>query len=362
MNTMRVCDRMLAVVQHREHDRVPFVQLSNLFNTDQEVWELFGREKVGLLYWTPIYQFETPHCHVETENIIRNGKKALHRTLFTPEGAIHEERLWEPTYGTTSVAEHYIKEPDEYRILMAYFRDIIVRDNIPLFRENHHALQDMGLPHAVVPPSPYQQLWIQWVGIEELVPHMVEYPDLMAEVIALMSDVQRRVFDVACKAVREAPVPYIVFSDNITAPMVGETYFRRYCMPAYRELAEMLDETGKDVPVFVHMDGYLSALWDAIGESRVRGLDSMSPPPDNDTPVSEAVARWPEMRLFVNFPSSMHLESPETIYSTALEILEQGGRQGRLQLQISENVPPGVWQRSYPHIMRAIEDFGPACG
>ncbi len=39
----------------------------------------------------------------------------------------------------------------------------------------------------------------------------------------------------------------------------------------------------RNVPVFVHMDGDLKPLWNAIGESRVGGLDSFSPTPDNDT-------------------------------------------------------------------------------
>ena len=71
---------------------------------------------------------------------------------------------------------------------------------------------------------------------------------------------------------------------------------------------------------------------------------------------------WPEMRIGVNFPSSVHLAEPEAVYSRAMTILEEGGRTGRLQIQISENVPPEVWRRSFPEIVRAIDDFGPPKG
>ena len=67
---------------------------------------------------------------------------------------------------------------------------------------------------------------------------------------------------------------------------------------------------------------------------------------------------WPQMRLWVNFPSSVHLARPERIYDTAAEILRQGGHTGRLQIQISENIPAGRWRVSYPQIVRAIRDFG----
>jgi hypothetical protein len=66
---------------------------------------------------------------------------------------------------------------------------------------------------------------------------------------------------------------------------------------------------------------------------------------------------WPEMRIGANFPSSVHLAEPGRIYAVAMELLEQGGRSGRLQIQISESVPPGRWRVSFPQILRAIDDF-----
>jgi hypothetical protein len=180
---------------------------------------------------------------------------------------------------------------------------------------------------------------------------------LVAEVVEALRAIERQVFTIACEAVSELPIPYVNFPDNITAPVIGEKNFRKYCVPSYRELVEMLAETGRDVPVFVHMDGDLRPLWRAIGESGVRGLDSMSPPPDNDTSVADALRQWPEMRVLVNFPSSVHLAEPRAIRAAAERLLAEGGRSGRLQIQISENVPPGRWRVSFPEILAAIESF-----
>ena len=105
------------------------------------------------------------------------------------------------------------------------------------------------------------------------------------------------------------------------------------------------------------MDGDLKPLWGAIADSAVRGLDSFSPPPDNDTRVADAIANWPEMRICLNFPSSVHLQDEDAIYRAAEQILEEGGRSGRLQIQISENVPPNVWRKSFPQIVKAIRAF-----
>jgi hypothetical protein len=360
MKTMTLRERILAVVQGRPHDRVPFVQYSHIsFTPDEEVWAAIGRQNMGILRWLSVHRLETPNCRFESQDVMRDGKKALRRTLITPDGQLSQERLYEPVYGTTGPATHFVKEPKDYRVLMAYFRDMRVHKDLGELHQNLRELGDDGLPHTNMPRTPYQQLWIEWVDIRDMAVHLVECRELMEEVIAAMTDVQRRVYEVTCQAVREAPIPYIVVGDNITAPMIGPEYFRKYCLSAYDELAGMLDRTGKDVPLFVHMDGNLKPLWNAIGQSRVRGLDSLSPPPDNDTSVADAVSRWPQMRVWVNFPSSVHLGPPEKIYQQAMRILEEGGHTGRLQIQISENVPPGVWQKSYPQIVKAIADFGP---
>jgi hypothetical protein len=139
--------------------------------------------------------------------------------------------------------------------------------------------------------------------------------------------------------------------------MLGPALFTRYCAPAYNRLAELLDDAGIDIPVQVHMDGDLRPLWPHIAATRVRALDSMSPPPDNDTSVADALREWPGMRIGINFPSSVHLQPGDRVYAAAMEILTQNRGSGRLQIQISENVPPGRWQESFPAIIRAIRDY-----
>jgi len=347
---------MLALVQGREHDRVPFVQYSGIA-PNEAVWSAIGRENIGLLAWCGLHRLEHPNCRFEQEGVEIDGRAGIRRTLHTPEGSLTEERLNAAIASARS--KHFVTEPDDYKILLSYFRDITVHKHTAQWIEVNKQLGDDGFPHTSIGRSPYQKLWVEWVSLEDLALHMVDCPELMEEVFAAMFDIQRRIFRVVYEAVTELPVPYVNFGDNITAPMIGETYFRKYCLSSYQELAEILSDCGKDTLVAVHMDGDLKPLWDAIAESPVRLLDSFSPAPENDTSVADAVRVWPEMRLCVNFPSSIHLAEPKVVYKTAMEILEQGGHTGRLQIQISENMPPDAWRQSYPQIVKAIRDFGP---
>lgn len=349
---MNMRERMLAIVQGRMPDRVPFVQYTGIAAPNAEIWDVIGRENMGLLKWSAVHKTDAPNCRWESESIEVNGVRGVRNTLHTPKGTIWEERLIDPVFGSSASRRHFVQSREDYLAVMAYFEDMVVSENLDHYMNDARELGDDGLPHTSMIRTPFQQLWIQWVSLEDLCVHMIDWPDLLADVIALMRLRLRDIFEI----VRKAPIPYIVFPDNITAPTIGEWYFREHCVSCYRELAEMLSD--RDIPIFVHMDGDLKPLWDAIAESGVRGLDSMSPPPDNDTSAGDAARVWPEMRIGLNFPSSVHLSSAEVIRETADRILAEAGHTGRLQIQISENVPPGMWRKSYPAIVDAISAFG----
>jgi hypothetical protein len=349
---MTLRERILAVIQGREHDRVPFVQYDGLAGSNDEIWSVIGRDKMGIIRWSSVHAMDHPHCRFESAPFERDGRRGQTTTLYTPAGQLCEERLFEPIHGSSHIIRHYVKRPQDYCVLSAFLRDTVVREDIAHFLRDQQELGDDGVPMVSVNRTPYQQLWTEWVHIENLCLHLVDCPERVEECTELMAGIERTIFEI----VRKAPVPFVDFPDNITAPVIGERYFRRYCVPLYNELADML--AARAVPVFVHMDGSLRPLWKAIGETRIGGIDSLSPPPDNDTSVGQAAAMWPQMRLFVNFPSSVHLMEPVQIRRQAEEMLAEAGHTGRLEIQISENMPPGAWRNSFPQIVRAIEEFG----
>ena len=352
MKEMTMRERILAVVNRRELDRVPFVQYDGLAAFNEEVWSAIGRDQMGLLRWTSVHRVDRPNCRVWSEPFESGGLAARRTFLETPRGRLVQEQLLEPTYGTGATHRHFVQEPEDYDILLSYLEDGTVVEDLAPIEKARSELGEDGVPLVAIERTPFQQLWVQWVNIGNLAWHLVEFPERVQRCVDAMALVQRKIFEIVARA----PVDFVDFPDNITAPVIGEANFLRYCVPFYNELADMLAE--RNVPVYVHMDGDLKPLWKAIGESGVRGLDSMSPPPDNDTSVAAAAAMWPEMRIHINFPSSVHLRSAQGVYEVAMEILQQGGHTGRLEIQISENVPPGAWKTSYPAIAKAIRDFG----
>jgi hypothetical protein len=52
-----------------------------------------------------------------------------------------------------------------------------------------------------------------------------------------------------------------------------------------------------------------------------------------------------------------HLRPAAGVREVAEQMLEEDGRSGLFQIQVSENVPREVWRTSYPAIADAIDAF-----
>jgi len=356
MTQMTMRERILAVVQGHDHDRVPFVIYDGMLPTD-ELHAVLGRDgsggvRIGRMRWCRVHRIETAHCHIESEDYDVKGARWRRNTLHTPIGTLYEERAFENAYGSSSIRTHYVKEPSDYEVLWAYLEDSVVVEDHDQYHADQADLGEEGLPLVAVERTPYQQLWVQWVGLDRLGYHLADCPDRVEHTIELLAAQARQIFEIAYRS----PAPFVDFPDNITAPTIGPHRFSQYCIPYYNALADMLAERG--APVFVHMDGDLRPLWDLIAESKVGGIDSLSPAPENDTPIAAAVAMWPRMRLFVNYPSSVHLRPADEVRAVADDILQAAGHTGRLQIQISENVPLYAWRTSLPAIADAVESYG----
>jgi len=112
MKKMSMRQRLLAVLRGEPHDRVPFIKYDGLL-PNQEVWDLIGRDRIGLLRWNNPYRIEHPQCRWEetpTERSDVRGAGGVRITLTTPKGTLHAEYEVEPTYGTRSARERFVKE------------------------------------------------------------------------------------------------------------------------------------------------------------------------------------------------------------------------------------------------------------
>ncbi len=269
MQTMTMRKRMLGIMHGQPVDRVPFVTYDQLVGANDRLWEPLGRDNVGIIRWSGVHAAEAPHCRFDWEEREESGHRSVQVTLHTPEGTLTREAWREPVYNSLASVRHYIKEPEDYRLLCAYLRDIVIRADYDRYLNDLREVGDDGVVMVTANRTPYQQLWVEWVSLEDLAWHLAECPEAVEECVALLADIETRIFTIIRDACAGLPIDYVNIPDNITAPAIGEHYFRRYCLPLYHTLGEML--AGTDALFAVHMDGDLKPLWRPSPNRRCKG-------------------------------------------------------------------------------------------
>ena len=74
----------------------------------------------------------------------------------------------------------------------------------------------------------------------------------------------------------------------------------------------------------------------------------MMPPP-------AATAALPDKVLWLNFPSSVHLEPNDVVEQKTVDLLDEAGSMDGILMGVTEDMPPHRWQESCLAIMSGLE-------
>ena len=121
-------ERMLAVIQGREHDRIPFAMYEIMF-PPQQAFDLLGEGQIGIIRFCPIYRVEHPNCQFISELYKEDDTKFQRTVLKTPKGNLEEVRIFEPTYDSSTARKNFIETRRDYEVLWSYLEDCVILDN-----------------------------------------------------------------------------------------------------------------------------------------------------------------------------------------------------------------------------------------
>jgi len=345
-------ERIMAVLRGQPVDRVPFTAYPGDPRPIDETIDFLGKENIGFTSAGYPYKIEHPGCTVKEETYEQGGEKLKKVVTETPKGNLEELYRFDPTFESEWHVEFPIKTPEDYDIYSEMMENAIITENYEEFEKEKAEFSEIGHLMAWTGRSPYQRLAIKLVGLMNLGLHLMDCPEKVERAMEAMREAHRKIM----KIIIGSSAEIVNIGDNINAPMVGLERFEKYCVPLYNETVEMLE--GTDKLVFVHMDGSLRPLRDAISRCKHHVVESFCCIPDGDVSIAEAVEWWPDKIIWPNFTSSIHLCEPKVIREHADMILNEGAPSGRLLIGLMENIPPFAWKKSLPPIVQAIEDYG----
>jgi hypothetical protein len=345
-------ERILTALTGGLPDRVPLTVYEWILPRGQ--MERTLREAgVGLIVRLPAHRVEHREVQIRTCEYYEHGEKRIRRTIHTPVGDAWETLIPDAAYGTSNwVQEYMVKSPADYRVLEYYFKDMVFRDNLDAIREAQRRVGTDGLVMVRIAKSPIQEMLYFLLGLERFA---ADYQENRGPFDALHATMAKRYEELYALAA-VTPAEILQLGDNIYSDMVGQERYRQYLMPEYAKIKAQIAGTGKLLAV--HMDGNLQSLAGDIADADFDIVEAMTPPPMGDVSVADARRLWPKKALWLNFTSSMHVETPAVIAAHTRELLAEAGSLRGFGISVTEDAPVAALEQSLAVIAQVLREHG----
>ncbi len=196
--------------------------------------------------------------------------------------------------------------------------------------------------------TPFQVIQIDFVGLEQFSMDIImEIPELM-ELIEMMNE--QMIELISC--LNKSKAKHIKLWENLSIDTMGPDMYRKYLIPLYHRIINILDETGKKL--HVHYDGNLQLIADDISKLDIYGIDSLTPPPEGDMSIAEAKKHWPEKFFWMHPSLSWDDLSDTEVVDKIVQMVQDA--ENKFCLQLSEEVPPN-WKRTLPLILETLNKY-----
>jgi hypothetical protein len=351
---MNCAERIEAVFDGKFADIVPFA-LKGWRIPKCEMQEILLKEGMCIIDARGVYRSVSPNVRTETQSFDKDG--AIHQgtTIKTPKGDLSSltKRVPSPkTEGTAWRMEMMFKSPEDYDAVEFMIRDRQHSANYEPFLKAQEQSNGEAFFKTNAPGSPLHTIMYSIMGLETF---SIEWAERRERVIALhdaMAENQREIYSIVAKS----PAKIVQCGGNYSPEVLGKERFVDYVLPHLEEVAAILHE--EDKMLGCHLDAN-NKLWaKEVGNSGLDWVEAFTPAPDTDMTVAEARQVWPEKVLFINFPSSVHLEKASIIEETTKQILREAAPGDRFIVGITENVPESRWRESFYTILKTINRYG----
>lgn len=308
-------------------------------------WDMLFEYGLGQVNHANLIRHSHPNFELREKISEQNGARRRDVTLITDRGELHEWYLGEWRQ------EHFIKTPDDYRIMLRALENVTVSaDNEP-FLKSEESIGKRGITLGQLQGidrgrSPLMALQIDWVGLEQFSIDLAsELPEL-AELIEVMNAIKLEEFRHAVKT----RATHIKLWENLSIETLGPVYYRKYLVPLYRQILDITSNSEKHL--HVHYDGKLRAISEDIADLGIYGIDSFTEAPEGDISVAQARKIWPEKFLWLHPNLNWYHQESRMLEENVNRIVKEAGPK-KFCLMISEEVPAN-WRETIPFILQCI--------
>jgi hypothetical protein len=336
-----------AVLRHEVPDKTPLTMYQGM--VPQCVAERRLRnDGLCIVARASVVATHTPNVTRETHHYAENGHARVRTVVHTPVGDL--STVDQPAGFTSWHLERLFKRPEDYKALLFMVNDEQHTPTYEVYAKAERAFGEDAIFRAGIAGNPLHQIMIHWMGVETFAVEWAERQDEVLKLYDAMVERNRKIYPL----VAQSPALHANYGGNEVTEVMGLERFEKYVVPLYNEAADVFHKHGKLLGT--HLDGN-NKLWaKAVAESALDYVEAFTPAPDCDMSVADALAAWPDKVLWINFPSSIHLASIETIEDTTRQLIREAAPGNRFIIGITEDIPHDRWQENMLAVSRVIDE------
>jgi len=202
----------------------------------------------------------------------------------TPVGTLTTLARHSPVGNTRFVVEHPIKSREDYEVLSYIVERMVITPNYEPVRQLIDEVGEEGLVVPLISPfgkTPFQSLVEHFVGTEQLVYDLMDYPEEVETLLEVMSERAMEAVHISVASPAEA---FITWEDSSTTN-ISPKMFARYIAPEMTRWGQVAHEAGK---LFIHHAcGHLRDLLPIMADEEIDVVESLSPPPTGNVEIWE---------------------------------------------------------------------------
>ncbi len=319
-------ERLIAALNKKNIDRIPWSLCMDRYYTDSLPLQGYNMDLIETLRF---FRNDIMERHVPTykriyHNVDYSVKDIDNGVLHSYKTPFGELTQVEKFKGNTHYIEkHLVKDYDDLKKLLFLVKNTEALPDFDYFIKRDEFIGDDGLATPTAPYTPIQWLLQHVVGVENTVYFLMDYPELMQELLDATHQLNKKIYDI----IADCHSPVIFSYEDTSTTVMSRTMYEDFCSTQIDEYAQIAHAKGK---VFItHMCGKLKGFADLVGAGKQDGVDSLCPPTTGDFWAHEAKACWGNSKVIIG-----GLEPPILVRLTQEETV-------RYTVKVLNNIAPG---------------------
>ncbi len=261
----------------------------------------------------------------------------IHQRYQTPVGAIESVQDYVPAQYCFAYAKHFVETIDDLRVMRCVFENATYHQNYDAYlsRDRLWGEEGIGFAMGVASMAPLQKLLSRWAGVETTVALSQDHPEEFARTFAAIEESQQPLVEVLAGS----PAAVVILPENLASQVVGESFFRRFDMPYYRQIVDWLHAAGKKVAI--HIDGGLRPCLGLLSACGFDIAEAVTPAPFGDLGVEELrQAAGPDIVIWGGLPGGIFSRNYSDQYFEGYVANVLRHADHRFVLGVADQVPP----------------------